>query len=72
LVTDFFCPPALKVNLEGFFLPLSKEIVMVSKLKRILLRKKLKKEKVRLLCDLMEVKRKLKILDELDKEDKEK
>ena len=45
---------------------------MVSKLKRILLRKKLKKEKVRLLCDLMEVKRKLKILDELDKEDKEK
>jgi len=49
------------------------EATMISKIKRALLRKKLKKEKVALLKELIEVKRKLKILDELDrKKEKEK
>ena len=46
------------------------EVIMFSRLKRTILRKKLKKEKVRILCELIEVKRKLKILDELDEKDK--
>jgi len=49
---------------------LEMEFDMISKVKRLFLRSKLKREKVKLLCELREVKRKLKILDDLDKEDK--
>ena len=45
---------------------------MLAKWKRNLLRRELKKENRRLLMELMEVKRKLKILDEIDKKEKEK
>ena len=43
---------------------------MLDKFRRHLLRKRLKKEKRNLLLDFIEIKRKLKILDELDELDK--
>ena len=43
---------------------------MLGKFKRELLRKKLEKEKRKLLLDLMGIKRKLKILDQLDEKEK--
>ena len=42
------------------------EMLMISQLKRMLARRKLNKEKRELLFQLMEIKRKLKILDKLD------
>ena len=53
-------------------MPSSEEGVMegLSKFKRTLLRKKLKKEEFKLLADIMEIKRKLKILDKLDEKEK--
>ena len=56
----------IKQELEIF----EEEATMLDNLKRILLRKKLKKEKIRILYELMEIKRKIKILDELDEKDK--
>jgi len=56
----------IKRELEIF----EEEATMLDNLKRILLRKKLKKEKIRILYELMEIKRKIKILDELDEKDK--
>jgi len=52
----------LSKKLDSF----AKEAAMINKIKRALLKKKLKKEEVQLLRELVEVKRKLKILDELD------
>ena len=46
------------------------EMSMMNQLKRILARKKLKKEKRELLFQLMEIKRKMKILDKLDEAEK--
>ena len=43
---------------------------MLGKFKRELLRRKLKKDQRNILLELMEVKRKLKILDELDEKNK--
>ena len=43
---------------------------MFDKFKRDLMRAKLKKEKFRILTELMEIKRKLKVLDDLDKKEK--
>jgi len=44
---------------------------MINYIKRALLRRQLKKEKVQLLYELIEVKRKIKILDRLDEEARE-
>ena len=46
-----------------------KEAKMLNQLKRIVVRRKLKKEKKELLYQLMDIKRKLKILDKLDEVD---
>lgn len=48
------------------------EAAMIGKLKRRLLRKKLKREKLRILSELLAVNKKLKILDEMEEEDKKK
>ena len=45
---------------------------MLGKWKRNLLRRQLKKENRRLLLEMKEVERKLKILDDLDKKEKDK
>ena len=51
-------------------MPNSKEVDMINRIKRTLLRKRLKKDKLNILADLIEVNRKLKILDELDEKEK--
>jgi hypothetical protein len=62
--------PKSKRALEREVKRFREDVIMISQVKRLLLRRKLKKEKVRLLYELMEVKRKLKILDELDEKEK--
>jgi len=47
-----------------------REIAMFDRLKRKILRRRLEKEKARLLVEYVAVKKKIKILDELDKKDK--
>ena len=43
---------------------------MLNSVKRYILRKKLKKEKIKILLELAEVKKKLKMLDKLDEAEK--
>jgi len=47
----------------------TQEVAMISKFKRIILRKKLKKEKLTLLAQIVEINKKLKILNEIDETD---
>ena len=62
---------SLRLKLEGFFCGNECEVViMLNKLKRKILRKKLKKEKLDLLCDLIELNKKLKALDDMDEKEK--
>jgi hypothetical protein len=64
---------ALKVHLEGFFIALvEKEVIMLGRIKRSLIRAKLKKEKLKLVAEIMTINRKLKILDGIDGIKKEK
>lgn len=44
----------------------TQEVAMISRLKRMILRKNLKKEKIALLAQVMEINKKLKILNEID------
>lgn len=43
---------------------------MLSKFQRDLLRKKLQKKKFKILCELMDIKKNIEILDKLDEKDK--
>ena len=65
------CFMRLSKGIESEIKIFKEEIVMISRLKRVFLRRKLKKEKLNLLSQVAAINKKLKILDEIDEKEKE-
>ena len=65
------CFMRLSKGIESEIKIFKEEIVMISRLKRVFLRRKLKREKLTLLSQVLEINKKLKILDEMDKKEEE-